>query len=111
MASNRDSVEGTQRQSLGGQDRDFIFLEDENLARAAQEGRHVRGDEHLVATESDDEGRAAASERDERVRRVGGDAGDGIRAVELAGGSRDGVDQALALMALDQVRDHLGVRL
>ena len=109
MSSNRDSIDGTQRQPLGGQDRDLILLEDENLARAAQEGRHVRGDEHLALTESDDERRAAAPEGDERVRGVGGDAGDGIGALELSGGSRHGADQAVGLMALDQVSDHFGV--
>ena len=80
------------------------------LARLAQEGGGVRGEEHLAVADPDDE-RRLVPRADEQVRVVVVDDDEGEVALELGERAPDCLGEVALVVALDQVRDGLGVGL
>jgi len=111
LTPNRNPVERPQRDPFRGHRRQLSIVENEDLPRLPQQGRNVRRDEHLPLTEPDDQRGAPTPECDQRVRRVAGDAGDGVGALKVPGGAEDRAGQPVGLVALDQMGDDFRVGL
>ena len=86
-------------------------IEEDDVARVAQDRRNIRRDEELALAEPDDDRRAVA-DGDDLVGVVGRDDDEREQAAELEQGAADGrLEAVVPHLALDQVRDHLRVGL
>ena len=107
---DRRPVDAAERHALG-RDRDDVAVGGKvHATRLGQEGGGVRGQERLAVADADDE-RRLAPRADEQVGMVGVDGDEGEMALHLLVRLRDGLDEVAAVVALDQVRDGLGVGL
>ena len=95
---------------LGGDGDDLAVLDHLHPAGLGQERRDRRADEVLAVADADDE-RALLARRDEQVAVVQVHRDEGVVTPQLAEGCADGGDQIAVVVALDQVRDDLGVGL
>ncbi len=93
--------------------RHLVVLEDHDVARVREDRRDVGGDEHLAAAEPDDHAPRSLLRGDEPVRRRRGDDDDRVRAPDLGESRLHRPVEAAARpeVVLDQVGQHLGVRL
>ena len=96
--------------ALGPDGDDLPVARELDGAGLAQECRRVRGEEHLIRAESDDE-RDLVSRADEKAGVVVVDDDEREVALELAECEPHGLDQIALVVALDQVSHGLGVRL
>jgi hypothetical protein len=93
-----------------GHDRDLAVVQHEHLARVLEDGRDVARDDRLALSDADDERRVLPC-RDDRLRVVEMHDREGIRALEVLDRSGDSRGQITGEVALDEVRDCLGVGL
>ena len=94
-----------------GRDRDDLAVLDQlDAARLAQERGDRGGEEHLALADADDE-RALEARADEHVGMVAVDDDEGEVALELGVGRAHGLGEVALVVALDEVRDDLGVGL
>ena len=94
-----------------GDDRHLLVAHEDDVARVRENRGDVGRDEELVLAESDDDRRAVAN-GDDLVGVVGGDEHQREQAAHVEQRAPDGVLEAVTLrLALDQVRDDLGVGL
>ncbi len=89
---------------------DLAVLDQLHPRRLALERGDRRRQEHLTLAHADDE-RALQPRADEQVRVLLVDDNEREVALELLVDDADGVEQVAPVVALDEVRDHLGVRL
>ena len=89
---------------------DLAVARELHRARLAQEGSRVRGEEHLVRPDADDE-RDLVAGADEQAGVVAMDDDEREVSFELAEREPDGLDEIALVVALDEVRDGLGVGL
>ena len=111
LALDRAAVVGAHEPGAVRGDRDEVaVLREVHLARLAQEGGRVRGEEGLATADADDE-RALMARADEQARVVAVDRDEGEVALELVEGEARRLDEVAVVVLLDQVADRLGVRL
>ena len=92
-------------------DRHLLVAEEHDVAGVAEDRRDVRGDEELAVAEADDDRRAVA-DGDDLLRIVGRDQHQREQAAHQQQRAAHRVLEAVVLhLALDQVRDDLGVGL
>ena len=92
-------------------DRHLLVAEEHHVAGVAEDGRNVGRDEELAVAEPDDDRRAVA-DRDDLLGIVGRDQHEREQAAHQQQRPADGVLEAVVLhLALDEVRDDLGVGL
>ena len=92
-------------------DRHLLVAEEHDVARVAQDRRNVRGDEELAVAESDDDRRAVAH-GDDLVGIVGRDQHQREQAAHVQQRPPHRILEPVVFhLALDQVRDDLGVGL
>ncbi len=104
------SVSGREGRAVGSDGDDLVVLDELHLPRVAEEGRGHRGEEHLAVAHANEE-RALVTSPDEQplMRTVCDDEGE--VAFELPVGGADSLGEIACVVALDEVRDHLCVRL
>ena len=89
---------------------DVAVVREVDATRLGEEGGGVRGQERLAVTDADDERRLEAR-ADEQVGMVGVDGHEREVALHLAERLAHGLDEVAVVVALDQMRDGLGVGL
>jgi hypothetical protein len=90
--------------------RHLAVIQIDHLAGVLQQGRGVRGHEVLTLAQPDQERRAEPC-RHQGVRLRGGDHRDPVRTLDVIQRGGDGLDQGAVEELLDQVGQHLGVRI
>ncbi len=96
---------------FGGEDRHLAVVEEHDVARVAQDRRHVRGDEVFAVADADDDRRAVA-DRHQLFRIVGRQQHQREQSAHALHRAQHGVLEAVVLpFLLDQVRDDFGVGL
>ena len=85
-------------------------MKHEHLARVLEDGRDIARDDGLALADADDERRVLAC-RDDRLRVVEMHDRERVRALEVLDRSGDGCGQVAGEVALDEMRDGLGVGL
>ena len=95
--------------TLPRQDCDLTVVEEHHVARMGQDGGDVGGDEKLAVTQPHHDWRAVAG-GDDDLGVVGRDQHDGKKAAQLPQRAADGgLEPVAPHLALDQVRDDLGI--
>ena len=83
-------------------------MEDHDVLRALEDGRHVAREEALPVADADDE-RDVHPRSDDPIRVIGMHDADGVRATNLTQREPDGLDEIAVVLRLDEVREDLGV--
>ena len=97
-----------------GEHRHLPVLQDQDVPSERQQSRDVRGQERLARAESDDDAARAVLGGHDSVRSAGGQHRDRVRAADLTERRPDGrheVSRTACPVCLDEMREHLGVRL
>ena len=110
LVLDRASVRALERRALGPQGDDLAVARELHVARLAQERGRVRGEEHLVRADPDDERHLVAC-ADEEPRMVVMDDDECEVPLELGEREPHRLDEVALVVALDEVRDGLGVGL
>ena len=108
---DRPAEEVGERHARARDDRHLLVAEEDDVARVAEDRRDVGGDEELAVAEADDDRRAVA-DGDDLLGIVGRDQHQREQAAHQQQRPAHGVLEAVVLhLALDEVRDDLGVGL
>ena len=93
-----------------GHDGDLVVVQSDDVARVVQDSGDVGGDEELAVSEAHDEGRAPPSS-DVLSRLPGVEGRHRVHALQHREARLDGLLEGGAVVLLDQVGNHLGIRL
>ncbi len=97
-----------------GEHRHLPILQDHDVPSERQQSRDIRGQERLALAEPNDDAARAVLGGHDTVRSTGGQRRDRVRAANLTERRLDGrheVSRTASPVCLDEVREHLGVRL
>ena len=109
LAAKGDSLEALQGDPCGAHESHLTVAQDQDLACLPEKRRDVRGHEPLPLPAPDDERRAAAAHRNQRLGEVFGDADDREGSPKIVRGTPHGGRKSLPLVLFNEVRDHLRV--
>ena len=108
---DRAAVCTLEGRTLGPKRDDLAVARELHGARLAEECRGVRGEEHLVRADAHDERYPFLTSADEKPRMVVVDHDEGEVPFELGECEAHGLDEVAFVVALDEMRDGLGVGL